>query len=96
LDQRLMKPTSESKVEITIYTRPGCHLCDEAKQQVAPLLREFGATLREINIDADPKLRELYTDDVPVLFLGERKLAKHRVNLEQLRRQLAVARKQAT
>ncbi len=74
--------------ELTLYTRPGCHLCEEAKAQIAPLLREFGATLREVNIDADPALRERYTNDVPVLFLGARKVAKHRVNLAQLRRQL--------
>jgi len=74
--------------ELTLYTRPGCHLCEEAKAQIAPLLHEFGATLREVNIDADPTLRERYTNDVPVLFLGLRKVAKHRVNLSQLRRRL--------
>jgi glutaredoxin len=74
--------------EVTLYTRPGCHLCDEAKSAIAPLLREFCATLREINIDADPDLKERYGWDVPVIFIGRRKAAKHRVNLEQFRRQL--------
>jgi glutaredoxin len=74
--------------EVTFYTRPGCHLCDEAKSAIAPLLREFCATLREINIDADPDLKERYGWDVPVIFIGRRKAAKHRVNLEQFRRQL--------
>jgi glutaredoxin len=74
--------------EVTLYTRPGCHLCDEAKSAMAPLLREFCATLREINIDADPDLKERYGWDVPVIFIGRRKAAKHRVNLEQFRRQL--------
>ena len=74
--------------ELTLYTRPGCHLCDEAKREIAPLLREYRATLREVNIDADPVLHERYTNDVPVLFLGARKVAKHLVNLVQLRRQL--------
>ena len=49
---------------------------------------EFGAALREVNIDEDAVLRERYGWDVPVIFLGTRKLAKHRVNVEQLRRQL--------
>ena len=74
--------------DVTLYTRPGCHLCEEAKAQMAPLLKEFGARLREVNIDPDPDLRERHTNDVPVVFLGPRKVAKHRVNLEQLRRQL--------
>ena len=75
--------------DVTLYTRPGCHLCDEAKAAIAPLLGEFGATLREVNIDDDPVLRERYGSDVPVIFLGARKAAKHRVDAQQFRRQLA-------
>ncbi len=74
--------------DVTIYSRPGCHLCDEAKAQIAPLLKEFGARLTEINIDEDPELRARYDCDVPVIFLGTRKAAKHRVDLAQFRRQL--------
>jgi glutaredoxin len=74
--------------DVTIYSRPGCHLCEEAKTQLAPLLREFGARLTEINIDEDLKLRARYDYDVPVIFLGARKAAKHRVDLAQFRRQL--------
>ena len=60
---------------------------------MAPVLAEFGAELREVNIDDDPALRELYTNDVPVVFLGARKIAKHRVNILQFRRQLSDAKK---
>lgn len=90
-----MHPADDARAPlvVTLYTRPGCHLCDEAKQQMAPLLAEFGATLREVNIDSDPALRAQFTNDVPVIFLGDRKIAKHRVNLDQLRRQLAAAAK---
>jgi glutaredoxin len=74
--------------DVTIYSRPGCHLCEEAKAQIAPLLAEFGARLTEINIDEDAELRARYDYDVPVIFLGARKAAKHRVDLNQFRRQL--------
>ena len=74
--------------DVTIYSRPGCHLCEEAKAQIAPLLKEFGASLTEINIDEDPELRARYDYDVPVIFLGARKAAKHRVDPAQFRRQL--------
>jgi glutaredoxin len=74
--------------DVTLYTRPGCHLCDEAKAAIAPLLQEFGASLREINIDDDPVLKQRYCWDIPVIFIGKRKAAKHRVDLEQFRRQL--------
>jgi glutaredoxin len=74
--------------DVTIYSRPGCHLCEEAKAQIAPLLKEFGARLTEINIDEDSELRARYDYDVPVIFLGARKAAKHSVDLAQFRRQL--------
>jgi glutaredoxin len=79
-------------LEVTLYTRPGCHLCEEAKAQIAPLLKKAGARLREVNIDADPVLRARYDYDVPVIFLGARKVAKHRVDLGQFQRQLDEAR----
>lgn len=84
------KATPET-LEVTLYTRAGCHLCEEAKSQMAPLLAEFGARLREVDIDADPQLRELYNLEVPVIFLDGRKIAKHRVDLKQFRRQLQEA-----
>jgi glutaredoxin len=74
--------------DVTIYSRPGCLLCEEAKTQIAPLLKEFRARLTEINIDEDPELRARYDYDVPVIFLGARKAAKHRVDVAQFRRQL--------
>jgi hypothetical protein len=82
-------------LDVTLYTRPGCHLCDQAKVQIAPLLRKVGAHLIEVNIDADDGLRALYNVDVPVLLLGQRKVAKHRVDLKQLERQLAEAARNA-
>ena len=74
--------------EVTLYTRPGCHLCEEAKTAIAPLLSEFEAVLREVNIEKDAVLEERYGWDIPVIFIGARKAAKHRVDLQQFRRQL--------
>jgi glutaredoxin len=74
--------------DVTIYSRPRCHLCEEAKAQIAPLLKQFGSRLTEINIDEDPELRSRYDYDVPVIFIGSRKAAKHRVDPAQFRRQL--------
>jgi len=77
--------------DVTLYSRPGCHLCEEAKAAIAPLLREFGAPLREVNIDEYADLKESYGFDIPVIFIGTRKAAKHRVDLAQFRRQLEEA-----
>jgi hypothetical protein len=74
--------------DVTLYSKAGCHLCEEAKAAIAPLLREFRATLREIDIEGDPTLMERFGCDIPVIYIGRKKAAKHRVNLEQFRRQL--------
>ena len=78
-------------LELTLLTRPGCHLCDEAKAAMQPLLAEFGATLREVNVDSDDALRAAHGHDIPVVLLAGRKLAKHRIDVAQLRRQLREA-----
>ncbi len=75
-------------LEVTLYRRPGCHLCDEAKAAITPLLREFHAALREVNIDLDAELAQKYGRDIPVVFIGSHKAAKHRVDPAQFRRQL--------
>jgi glutaredoxin len=92
---RVMNETSEDERlaasgprVVTLYTRPGCHLCEEARALIEPMLAEFGATLREVNIDADAVLRERYGLDIPVIFIGPRKAAKHRVRAEKFWRQL--------
>jgi glutaredoxin len=74
--------------DVTLYTRPGCHLCEEAKALIQPLLGEFSATLREVNIDDDAELTRRYGMDIPVVFIGARKAAKHRIHPEKFRRQL--------
>src|SRR5208337_3039600 len=56
-DQRL---SAAKPLVATLYTRPGCHLCEEAKAVVEPLLAEFGAELCEVNIEGDAVLTERY------------------------------------
>jgi glutaredoxin len=79
---------TDSGPDVTMYTKVGCHLCEEAKTAIAPLLHEFHATLREIDIEDDTTLVERFGCDIPVIYIGRKKAAKHRVNLEQFRRQL--------
>jgi glutaredoxin len=74
--------------EITLYTREGCTLCEEARVAIVPLVRELGVRLREVDIDDDPVLHDRYTNDVPVIFLGSRMVAQHRVDVARLRRQV--------
>lgn len=75
-------------MELTLYTRAGCHLCEEAKEQVAPLAREFGVALHEVDVDTDAELAARFGEEVPVIFLDARKVAKYRVDVKQFRRLL--------
>jgi glutaredoxin len=68
-----------------IYTRPGCHLCEEAEA----LLRKHGLAPQLVDIDADPELRERYTTCVPVVVIDGKERFRGRVNEILLRRLLA-------
>lgn len=57
---------------LTLYTRARCHLCEQGQAQLERL--EFRFEL--VDVDSSPELRAIYGDDVPVLALGERILAK--------------------
>ena len=54
--------------EIIIYSKPGCHLCDEAKDVLREVAGQVPFALTEVNIAADPALLERYQYDIPVLF----------------------------
>lgn len=78
--------------DVTMYMREGCHLCEEAKSAMAPVLAALGARLQEVDIDDDPALRARYTNDVPVIFIGSQFFTQHRVDLARLRRRLETAK----
>jgi glutaredoxin len=75
-------------MEATLYTRAGCHLCEEAKSALLPLLGEFGLSLREVDIDTDARLQARFGEEVPVVFLDGRKVAKLRIDPREFRRVL--------
>lgn len=67
---------TEAKRTITLYTRPGCRLCDEASVLLTPLCRQLGLKLERRNVEADYKREERYGARIPVVELdGEEILA---------------------
>lgn len=74
---------------VTIYTRQGCHLCDEARAVVEAVCAELGEGFDEVDIDADPDLRERFTDEVPVTFVDGRQHDFWRVSADRLRAALS-------
>ena len=69
-----------SKPHVIIYSRPGCHLCDEAKAAIlsAGLRDEF--TLEEVNIESDEQLLRKYKYDIPVILIDGVETFMHRVD----------------
>lgn len=90
-----LRLASAGPLQVTMYTKPGCHLCEAARTAIDPLLAEAGATLTEVSIEGDAELTARYGWDIPVLFIGNKKAAKHRVNVQQFRRQLKQAKEKA-
>jgi len=75
---------------LTIYSRPGCHLCDEMKGVVKRAMRPMAdrVVLREIDISGDPDLEARYGVEIPVLLIDGRKAAKYRVTEDAVARLL--------
>jgi glutaredoxin len=75
---------------LTIYSKPGCHLCDEMKAVVHRCRQRDGSiVLEEIDISSDPELLTRYGIEIPVLMIEGRKVAKYRISEEDLERILA-------
>ncbi len=76
-------------IALTIYSRPGCHLCEEMKAVVGAVARQIALRLDEIDISSDPALEALYGLEIPVLMVEGKKAAKYRIAEDELRRVLA-------
>ncbi len=77
-----------SAIALVLYTRPGCHLCEEMQQVIVPVAREFGCTLEEIDISERVELEARFGLEIPVLCVNGRKAFKYRVTAPELRRRL--------
>lgn len=78
--------------QVVLYTRAGCHLCEEAKDLLRELRRQTPFSLREVDIDQDQELRRLYNEQVPVIFIGGKKAFKYRVESRRFLQRLKADR----
>ncbi|HYU59293.1 MAG TPA: glutaredoxin family protein [Solirubrobacterales bacterium] len=63
-----MNATSASAPRVTLYGRPGCHLCDEAREVLLALRAEgMRFQLRELNIEDDERLLRVHLERIPVI-----------------------------
>jgi glutaredoxin len=76
------------KARVTLYTRPGCHLCEEAKQAMLAARCAGEYRLEEIDIDLDPNLVRRYGWDIPVVLINGVETFRHRFTPSEFEREL--------
>jgi hypothetical protein len=70
---------------VTLYSRPGCHLCDDARVVVAAVCAELGESFEEVDVDQDPGLAARYAEEIPVTLVDGRQHDFWRVDPQRLR-----------
>ena len=78
------------KRHVRIYSRPGCHLCDEAKMAIQNAGCSDRFKLEEVNIESDEELLRKYKHDIPVVMIDGVEAFRHRVNLDEFTRLICV------
>ena len=73
------------KAHVIVYSRPGCHLCDEAKAVIEKSNCSDHYTLEEVNIESDDELLKKYNYDIPVITIDGVEAFKHRVDPKQFK-----------
>ena len=76
-------------IALTLYSRPGCHLCDEMKAVVTRVAQSVPLQLEEIDISTSRELEDRYGLEIPVLLVEGKKAAKYRIGEDELRKVLA-------
>jgi glutaredoxin len=80
---------SGASARVTLYSRPGCHLCDDARAVIERVCADLGEAYVEVSIDSDPALRERYGEEIPVTLVDGQQHDFWRVDERRLRTALA-------
>ncbi len=90
LRQHVRRTESEILVKavVTLYTRPGCHLCAAARRELLAAGHTDSYDLAEIDIDLDPALLARYGWDIPVVAINGVVVFKHRLSAADFRHEL--------
>lgn len=79
-------------IPLTLYVRPGCHLCEDMAAALDELKAAWGFDFRIVDVDRDPALAARYGHLVPVLTQGADEICHYFLDPEALRQRLAAAR----
>jgi glutaredoxin len=75
---------------VTLYGRPGCHLCDDARAALERLRTSHPFALEERDIEQDDELHRRYLERIPVICLDGEELYDYYVDADDLARRLAL------
>jgi glutaredoxin len=70
---------------VTLYSRPGCHLCEDARAVIERVCVDLGEEYVEVSIDDDPALQERFGEEIPVTLVDGRQHDFWRVDEQRLR-----------
>ena len=74
---------------VTLYTRPGCHLCDDARAAIERVRERTPFGLVEIDVESDDALHRAYLERIPVVELDGQELFEHFVDEAMLAAQIS-------
>lgn len=77
-----------NQVNLTLYTRQGCHLCQDMEQHIMLFQKQYDFSLHIVDIDADKLLQLRYGERVPVLAAGEREICHYFFNKDLVQQYL--------
>ncbi|TNJ36611.1 MULTISPECIES: glutaredoxin family protein [Prosthecochloris] len=80
-------------MRVTVYGKPGCHLCEEVMPVIERLRGEYGFVLEEIDVTRDAELQERYRYQIPVICVDGREAFRYRVDEQEFMRLLDEARR---
>ena len=75
---------------VTLYGKPGCHLCDDARDVVQSVRADVGFELEEVDITLDPRLANRLGERIPVVEIDGEEAFEYFVDAEELRRRVGM------
>ena len=66
--------------DLVLYTKPGCHLCDEVRDLLDEVAAEFDLAITSVDITSDQELLTTYRYDIPVVTFDGREIARGRID----------------
>lgn len=78
--KKFSRPSLTNNVKVVIYSKPECHLCEQAKAQLLQIQKQHSFQLDEVDISRDEKLLAEFGTRIPLIWVNGRLVGKYEVN----------------